>query len=131
MNCSALGNAPLRRAGVLIGRRLAQRSAAGLRGAEKGLVLHALAVVMAQFAAPSEEDPPGRAVAGLGHVVLLADHASGERRLPCSARRVRGPVLLRSGQGRGMTAAFPEIRTAALAQLPADTRLDGKLVVWG
>ncbi|SMQ13750.1 hypothetical protein SAMN06272771_0007 [Streptomyces sp. Ag82_O1-12] len=29
-----------------------------------------------------------------------------------------------------MTAAFPEIRAAALAQLPADTALDGELVVW-
>ncbi|MGW0765221.1 hypothetical protein [Streptomyces sp. NPDC002676] len=28
-----------------------------------------------------------------------------------------------------MTASFPEIRTAALAQLPADTGLDGELVV--
>ncbi|WP_241678947.1 ATP-dependent DNA ligase [Streptomyces lasalocidi] len=29
-----------------------------------------------------------------------------------------------------MTASFPEIRAAALAQLPADTGLDGELVVW-
>ncbi|MFG3207322.1 hypothetical protein [Streptomyces sp. NPDC048192] len=29
-----------------------------------------------------------------------------------------------------MTLAFPEIRAAALAQLPADTGLDGELVVW-
>lgn len=65
MNCSALGNAPLRLAGVLIGRRLVQRSAAGVRRAEKALVLHALAVVPAQFAALAEEDPPGQAVAGL------------------------------------------------------------------
>nr|WP_316756178.1 hypothetical protein [Streptomyces sp. NEAU-HV9] len=72
---SALGNAPLRLAGVFIGRRLAQRSAAGLRGAEKGLVHHALAVVLAQFAALAEEDPPGQAVAGLGDIELLADHA--------------------------------------------------------
>ncbi|MEU1916059.1 hypothetical protein [Streptomyces massasporeus] len=29
-----------------------------------------------------------------------------------------------------MTAAFPEIRAAALAQLPGDIALDGELVVW-
>ncbi len=29
-----------------------------------------------------------------------------------------------------MTGSFPEIREAALAQLPADTGLDGELVVW-
>ncbi|MFF7705406.1 ATP-dependent DNA ligase [Streptomyces lydicus] len=40
-------------------------------------------------------------------------------------------VLLRSRQGTDMTASFPEIRTAALARLPADTGLDGELVVWG
>ncbi|MFF4401546.1 ATP-dependent DNA ligase [Streptomyces sp. NPDC001480] len=39
-------------------------------------------------------------------------------------------VLLRSRQGTDMTASFPEIRAAALAQLPADTGLDGELVVW-
>ncbi|MGW7259531.1 ATP-dependent DNA ligase [Streptomyces sp. NPDC054834] len=39
-------------------------------------------------------------------------------------------VLLRSRQGTDMTSSFPEIRTAALAQLPADTGLDGELVVW-
>ncbi|MFJ2264420.1 hypothetical protein ACIOKD_40125 [Streptomyces sp. NPDC087844] len=36
-----------------------------------------------------------------------------------------GRVLLRSRQGTDMTASFPEIRAAALAQLPADTGLDG------
>nr|AOE46842.1 polydeoxyribonucleotide synthase [Streptomyces antibioticus] len=41
-----------------------------------------------------------------------------------------GRVLLRSRQGTDMTSAFPEIREAALAQLPADTGLDGELVVW-
>ncbi|MFD5712463.1 hypothetical protein ACFWHW_19075 [Streptomyces pharetrae] len=39
-------------------------------------------------------------------------------------------VLLRSRQGTDMTGSFPEIRAAALAQLPADTGLDGELVVW-
>lgn len=34
-------------------------------------------------------------------------------------------VLLRSRRGTGMTASFPEIRAAALAQLPEDTELDG------
>ncbi|MDA5147508.1 hypothetical protein PEM37_39070 [Streptomyces sp. AD681] len=29
-----------------------------------------------------------------------------------------------------MTGAFPEIADAALAQLPADTGLDGELVMW-
>ncbi|MEV6809990.1 hypothetical protein [Streptomyces sp. NPDC051132] len=41
-----------------------------------------------------------------------------------------GQVLLRSRQGTDMTSAFPEIREAALAHLPADTGLDGELVVW-
>ncbi|MFJ4566763.1 hypothetical protein ACIP4U_24240 [Streptomyces caelestis] len=41
-----------------------------------------------------------------------------------------GRVLLRSRRGTDMTAAFPEIRAAALAQLPADTGIDGELVVW-
>ncbi|MET7903888.1 ATP-dependent DNA ligase [Streptomyces sp. NPDC005355] len=41
-----------------------------------------------------------------------------------------GRVLLRSRQGTDMTASFPEIRAAPLAQLPADTGLDGELVVW-
>lgn len=41
-----------------------------------------------------------------------------------------GRVLLRSRQGTDMTPAFPEIRAAVLAQLPADTGLDGELVVW-
>ncbi|MFC8069727.1 ATP-dependent DNA ligase [Streptomyces sp. NPDC057293] len=41
-----------------------------------------------------------------------------------------GRVLLRSRQGTDMTTAFPEIREAALAQLPEDTGLDGELVVW-
>ncbi|MGW7256549.1 ATP-dependent DNA ligase [Streptomyces sp. NPDC054834] len=36
-----------------------------------------------------------------------------------------GRVLLRSRQGTDMTASFPEIRAAALEQLPADTGLDG------
>ncbi|MFJ9675283.1 ATP-dependent DNA ligase [Streptomyces sp. NPDC101221] len=39
-------------------------------------------------------------------------------------------VLLRSRQGTDMTAAFPEMRDATLAQLPNDTGLDGELVVW-
>jgi hypothetical protein len=41
-----------------------------------------------------------------------------------------GRVLLRSRQGTDMTGSFPEIRSAALAQLPADTGLVGELVVW-
>ncbi|UUA11587.1 MULTISPECIES: ATP-dependent DNA ligase [Streptomyces] len=41
-----------------------------------------------------------------------------------------GRVLLRSRQGTDMTGSFPEIRAAALAQLPGDTGLDGELVVW-
>lgn len=41
-----------------------------------------------------------------------------------------GRVLLRSRRGTDMTASFPEIRAAALAQLPEDTGLDGELVVW-
>ncbi|MEV4790155.1 ATP-dependent DNA ligase [Streptomyces tuirus] len=41
-----------------------------------------------------------------------------------------GRVLLRSRQGTDMTGSFPEIRAAALAQLPEDTGLDGELVVW-
>ncbi|MGW0885846.1 ATP-dependent DNA ligase [Streptomyces sp. NPDC002671] len=41
-----------------------------------------------------------------------------------------GRVLLRSRRGTDMTAAFPEVRRAALAQLPPDTGLDGELVVW-
>ncbi|GAA4340838.1 ATP-dependent DNA ligase [Streptomyces venetus] len=41
-----------------------------------------------------------------------------------------GRVLLRSRRGTDMTASFPEIRAAALAQLPADTGIDGELVVW-
>jgi ATP-dependent DNA ligase len=36
-----------------------------------------------------------------------------------------GRVLLRSRQGTDMTGSFPEIRAAALAQMPADTGLDG------
>ncbi|MGW5782964.1 hypothetical protein ACWEWK_03140 [Streptomyces sp. NPDC003757] len=36
-----------------------------------------------------------------------------------------GRVLLRSRQGTDMTGAFPEIKEAALAQLPGDTGLDG------
>ncbi|MFF5758435.1 hypothetical protein ACFY7A_23675 [Streptomyces longwoodensis] len=39
-------------------------------------------------------------------------------------------VLLRFRQGTDMTASFPEIRAAAVEQLPADTGLDGELVVW-
>ncbi|MGW8713098.1 hypothetical protein [Streptomyces sp. NPDC055752] len=39
-------------------------------------------------------------------------------------------MLLRSRQGTDMTTAFPEVREAALAQLPEDTGLDGELVVW-
>jgi ATP-dependent DNA ligase len=41
-----------------------------------------------------------------------------------------GRVLLRSRRGTDMTGSFPEIRAAALAQLPADSGLDGELVVW-
>ncbi|MEV6938680.1 hypothetical protein AB0N19_30755 [Streptomyces sp. NPDC051132] len=41
-----------------------------------------------------------------------------------------GQVLLLSRQGTDMTSAFPEIREAALVHLPADTGLDGELVVW-
>ncbi|MFH8533537.1 hypothetical protein ACH4GE_34580 [Streptomyces tendae] len=39
-------------------------------------------------------------------------------------------MLLRSRKGTDLTAAFPEIADAALAQLPGDTGLDGELVVW-
>ncbi|MGC5233215.1 hypothetical protein [Streptomyces albogriseolus] len=39
-------------------------------------------------------------------------------------------MLLRSRQDTDMTGSFPEIRTAALTQLPAGTGLDGELVVW-
>ncbi|MFJ3213505.1 ATP-dependent DNA ligase [Streptomyces flaveolus] len=46
------------------------------------------------------------------------------------ARFADGRVLLRSRQGTDMTGAFPEIRSAALAQLLDDTGLDGELVVW-
>ncbi|MFG3552608.1 ATP-dependent DNA ligase [Streptomyces sp. NPDC047725] len=46
------------------------------------------------------------------------------------ARWADDRVLLRSRQGTDMTAAFPEIRDAALAQLPGDTGVDGELVVW-
>ncbi|MFG3215648.1 ATP-dependent DNA ligase [Streptomyces tendae] len=46
------------------------------------------------------------------------------------ARYADGRVLLRSRQGTDMTGAFPEIADAALARLPADTGLDGELVVW-
>ncbi|MFE2050985.1 hypothetical protein ACFXAS_21075 [Streptomyces sp. NPDC059459] len=45
------------------------------------------------------------------------------------ARFADGRVLLRSRQGTDMTGAFPEIRAAALAQLP-EAGLDGELVVW-
>lgn len=38
-----------------------------------------------------------------------------------------GRVLLRSRRGTDMTASFPEIRAAALAQLPEDTGLDGDM----
>ncbi|WP_241194174.1 ATP-dependent DNA ligase [Streptomyces sp. SID10115] len=41
-----------------------------------------------------------------------------------------GRVLLRSRRGTDMTASFPEIRSAALAQLPTDTGIDGEVVVW-
>jgi ATP-dependent DNA ligase len=37
------------------------------------------------------------------------------------ATHTDGRVLLRSRQGTDMTGSFPEIRAAALAQLPADT----------
>jgi ATP-dependent DNA ligase len=46
------------------------------------------------------------------------------------AVRVGGRVLLRSRQGTDMTGSFPEIRAAAVEQLPGDTGLDGELVVW-
>ncbi|WP_432101321.1 ATP-dependent DNA ligase [Streptomyces sp. WAC 04229] len=46
------------------------------------------------------------------------------------ARYADGRVLLRSRQGTDMTTAFPEVREAALAQLPEGTGLDGELVVW-
>ncbi|MFK4119902.1 ATP-dependent DNA ligase [Streptomyces longwoodensis] len=52
-----------------------------------------------------------------GYRAQLAVHAGGQ-------------VLLRSRQGTDMTTAFPEIRAAAVEQLPADTGLDGELVVW-
>jgi ATP-dependent DNA ligase len=41
-----------------------------------------------------------------------------------------GVAALRSRRGADLTSAFPEIRQAALAQLPAGTGLDGELVVW-
>ncbi|MEV5350301.1 ATP-dependent DNA ligase [Streptomyces achromogenes] len=46
------------------------------------------------------------------------------------AAHTGGRVLLRSRQATDMTGSFPEIRAAALAQVPADTGLDGELVVW-
>ncbi|WP_399936691.1 ATP-dependent DNA ligase [Streptomyces sp. BBFR25] len=46
------------------------------------------------------------------------------------ARYADDRVMLRSRQGTDMTAAFPEIADAALAQLPGDSGLDGELVVW-
>ncbi|MFG3134273.1 ATP-dependent DNA ligase [Streptomyces tendae] len=47
------------------------------------------------------------------------------------ARYADGRVLLRSRAGTDMTPAFPEIRDAALAQLPDNAVfLDGELVVW-
>lgn len=59
-----------------------------------------------------------------GHVILTP--TTNRAQLAC-----RGDsVLLRSRQGTDMTAAFPEIRAAALAQLPEQTGLDGELVVW-
>ncbi|MFB8026832.1 MULTISPECIES: ATP-dependent DNA ligase [unclassified Streptomyces] len=45
------------------------------------------------------------------------------------ARYADGRVLLRSCRGTDMTRAFPEIARAAIA-LPADTALDGELVMW-
>ncbi|MCX4673615.1 ATP-dependent DNA ligase [Streptomyces sp. NBC_01381] len=45
------------------------------------------------------------------------------------ARYADGRVVLRSRRGTDMTAAFPEIASAAAA-LPGDTALDGELVVW-
>ncbi|MET7815837.1 hypothetical protein ABZT26_33950 [Streptomyces sp. NPDC005395] len=47
------------------------------------------------------------------------------------ARYADGRVLLRSRQGTDMTAAFPEIAGAALAQLPAHTGLDGLSDLYG
>jgi ATP-dependent DNA ligase len=63
--------------------------------------------------------PPGSAAEPKwdGYQAQLAVYASGR-------------VLLRSRRGTDMTSAFPEIRAAALAQLPAGTGLDGELVVW-
>jgi ATP-dependent DNA ligase len=68
---------------------------------------------------PRPDLPPGYAAEPKwdGYRAQLAVHAGGR-------------VLLRSRQGTDMTGSFPEIRTAALAQLPPDTGLDGELVVW-
>ncbi|MFJ4809343.1 ATP-dependent DNA ligase [Streptomyces longwoodensis] len=52
-----------------------------------------------------------------GFRAQLAVHASGR-------------VLLRSRQGTDMTALFPAIRAAALAQVPAGSGLGGELVMW-
>ncbi|MCU7826798.1 hypothetical protein [Kitasatospora sp. DSM 101779] len=53
------------------------------------------------------------------------------RRLPDRAVvRPVGRVVLCSRRGADLAAAFPEIRQAALAELPTGARLDGELVVW-
>jgi ATP-dependent DNA ligase len=45
-------------------------------------------------------------------------------------RPANGRVVLRSRRAADLTAAFPEIAAAADADLPADTVLDGELVIW-
>ncbi|WOT39562.1 ATP-dependent DNA ligase [Streptomyces coeruleorubidus] len=51
--------------------------------------------------------------------------------LPCSARRVRGRAGAAAFTARhGHDGLVPRDRAAALAQLPADTGIDGELVVW-
>ncbi|MGW0491141.1 ATP-dependent DNA ligase [Streptomyces olivaceus] len=68
---------------------------------------------------PHPDLPPGAAAEPKwdGYRALLAHYPGGR-------------VLLRSRQGTDMTVAFPEIRDAALAQLPVDTGIDGELIVW-
>lgn len=46
------------------------------------------------------------------------------------AHRHGGAVEIRSRRGTDMTKAFPEIASAAWRDLPADTLLDGELVIW-
>jgi ATP-dependent DNA ligase len=66
---------------------------------------------------PSPDLPPGHAAEPKWDGYRTLAHHHGDQ------------VLLRSRHGTNMTAAFPEIRDAAL-QLPNDTALDGELVVW-